>query len=497
MTRSAAVIFALILSFAQIQASVSAKHYPEMPVSNSPFYVAVTWQIPKGFHMEAPSEYMPQLTWQLPEGVTFSKWHWPVAQPFSSPALGGQALGYEKRVTAVAEFAVLAPFDVSAITAQVKWALCKDQCVLYSGQVDAKTPLSELQWLDVEELLHHQKTDATSFMPFVFAWVGGLILNVMPCVLPVLSLKVLDFLTPSVCAPWLRGLAFTGGVCTGFLALGAVMIGLQQTGTHVLGWGVHMQSAIFVSVMMLLFLFMGLHMWGVFEVGLALTRLQLPKWFKHPLLKAWGVGLVTCAVSTPCTAPFMGSALAYSLTASPLHTLGIMMCLALGLSTPVIVLTLFPQWMQWLPKPGMWMLRFKKLLSIGFFVTACWLAWVLSALTWGDVAKVDVPRIEQMLASDMPVMLDFTADWCVTCQANKQVLHDKDVQEALNKHGVTLITIDLTQHNADGAQLLSQFQRSAIPLLVYSRGHNQYTILPPLLTKEDVLGLFAGDNISH
>lgn len=201
-------------------ATVQSQHYPDEPAVGKPFYVAVTWLIPADWHMETPSEDMPNFTWDLPKGVTFKRWYWPQPQPFSNTAVGGQSLGYAKRVTALAEFKVAEPFQPHSIQTHIRWALCKDQCVLHQATISPKEAMTELQWLDSEALLTQSPNAIFSSTPFVFAWLGGLILNVMPCVLPVLSLKVLDFLTPTTFAPWLRGLAFTGGVCSGFALLG-------------------------------------------------------------------------------------------------------------------------------------------------------------------------------------------------------------------------------------------------------------------------------------
>lgn len=475
---------------AHATATVQSQHYPDEPTVGQPFYVAVTWNIPTNWHMETPSEGMPHFTWDLPEGVTFKRWYWPQPQPFSSAATGGQSLGYSQRVTALAEFQITKPFQPHSIQTQVRWALCSDQCTLHQAITTPKEPMTELQWLDCETLLNQSQTATFSATPFVFAWLGGLVLNVMPCVLPVLSLKVLDFLTPSTFAPWLRGLAFTGGVCSGFALLGGAIAIFQYTGTHVLGWGFHMQSPWFIGIMMVLFLLMGFNLWGAFEVGAALTRASMPAWIRHPMLQAWGMGLITCAVSTPCTAPFMGSALVYGLTASPTHLMGILMCLGLGLSTPMLVLTLIPGWIRLLPKPGAWMVHFKRVLSVGFFLTACWLSWVLSSLTFSEPTHTSAEHIEQLMASDQPILLDFTADWCLTCQTNKHVLHDTDIQNILAKNNVKVITIDLTQHNPEGSKLLAKFQRSSIPLVVYSKGQGEYVILPPLLSHGDIINLF-------
>lgn len=481
----------LIILFRPLMASdVLIRAYPDTAIAGQPYYIAISWIIPKGWHMEAPSEHMPNITWHLPSGLTLQQIDWPEAKPFSSPAVGGQSLGFDKRVTALAHFKVTKPFDTLLIKANIKWALCKDQCVLHEASVSLSDTLNELQWIDMEELINQNPKQSLPIIPFVFAFLGGLILNVMPCVLPVLSLKVIDFIHVTSYAPWLRGLMFTAGVSTGFLTLGTIMTGLKQGGTEFLGWGFHMQSPYFVSAMMLLFFIMGLNMWGFFEVGTTLTRFQLPKKWQHPLLKAWGVGLITCAVSTPCTAPFLGSALAYGLTASFMHLIGILLSISLGLSAPVLILTIFPSWMHWIPKPGLWMMHLKKIFSIGFFITACWLAWVLGSLTWSKHTSINLQQIEKMLASDQPIILHFTADWCLTCQSNKNVLDDKNIQNLIKSKGVQIITIDLTQHNVVGTRLLKQFQRSAIPLVVYSKGHNQYLMLPPIITKQNLLTLF-------
>lgn len=474
------------------KSDVGLSYYSGVVEQNNTLYIAITWSIPQPWHMQAPNEYMPRITWMLPEGLTLKKMHWPPPKPFISIATSGEALGYSGSVTALAEFQADEPFNVHSdmprITAKVRWALCHDQCVPYSAEATVDQEIQQNVW----QKAYAPRIESTvlSFAllaPFLFAFLGGVILNVMPCVLPVLSLKVLDFLTPSTYAPWVRGAAFTSGVCSGFAMFSAVILAMKKAGGSVLGWGFHMQSPWFVGFMMVLFMLMGLHMWGVFEVGTSLTRLSLPKWMRHPLGKAFGVGLITCGVSTPCTAPFMGSAVAYALTASSWHMLGVFLCLGLGLSAPIFLLTLIPAWLQFIPKPGMWMVRLKKFLSLGMFLTACWLAWVMSTLIYTERMTVDIPEIKKLLESDKPVLLDFTANWCMTCQVNKTVLESPDVQQALEEKGVQQITVDLTQENPEGFKLLARFQRSSIPLIVYSKGNGKYTLLPPLITKNSIL----------
>jgi thiol:disulfide interchange protein DsbD len=215
----------------------------------------------------------------------------------------------------------------------------------------------------------------------LMAFVGGLILNLMPCVLPVLSIKVLHVMQHAkVKDSWKHGVAFTLGVTATFLLLVAVLEVLKAGGSHI-GWGFQLQSPVFVAALAVVLTVVALDLLGVFEIGLSLTRMGNAFDDRKGFVGSFLTGILATVVATPCTAPFMGSAIAYSLGQDTLTTALIFVMLGLGLSAPYLVLTSFPRLLRFVPKPGAWMETFKQLLAFPVLATVVWLAWVLGLQT--------------------------------------------------------------------------------------------------------------------
>jgi len=214
----------------------------------------------------------------------------------------------------------------------------------------------------------------------LFAFFGGLILNLMPCVLPVLSIKILHFTEyASRGRSKLRteGLSFAAGVVSSFLVLGALLAGFREAGAQI-GWGFQLQSPIFVAALVVLFFILGLNLWGVFEIGLSLTRIGGFLTDESRWSGSFLSGVLVTIVATPCTAPFMGSAIGFGLTQSPQVSLAIFACLGFGMAVPFLLLSFFPDLFRFVPKPGRWMLILKRILAIPLFATVLWLVWILT-----------------------------------------------------------------------------------------------------------------------
>ncbi len=213
----------------------------------------------------------------------------------------------------------------------------------------------------------------------IFAFLGGLILNLMPCVLPVLSLKVLGFVNQareSRKTAFMHGLTFTSGVLISFWILAGVLL-LLQAGGEQLGWGFQLQSPGFLVVLSSFMFLFGLNLLGVFEIGTSLTTVggkgAAPGGWSGSFLN----GITATVVATPCTAPFMGSALGFSLTQSIAVSFLIFTSLALGMAAPYVVLSAFPRLLKFLPRPGRWMESLKQFMGFLLLATVIWLSWVL------------------------------------------------------------------------------------------------------------------------
>jgi thiol:disulfide interchange protein DsbD len=321
-------------------------------------------------------------------------------------------------------------------------------------------------------------------LAIVFALIGGALLNLMPCVFPVLSLKVLGFArhADDRRALLAGGLAYTAGVIASFVALAALLLALRAGGEQ-LGWGFQLQSPVVVAALAALFTLIGLNLAGLFEVGSLLPDRLATAQLRHPLADAALTGVLAVAVAAPCTAPFMGASLGFAITLPPAQALAVFAALGLGMALPYLAASAFPAVARSLPRPGPWMVTFKSLMAFPMFGTVVWLVWVLGqqvgidgaaallgglvvlafagwalgapgqsrrvrlvlgtasvvllglSLAWVGpalrvqpvVAAADAQwqawspeRVAEANALGRPVFVDFTAAWCVTCQYNKR-----------------------------------------------------------------------------
>ncbi len=213
------------------------------------------------------------------------------------------------------------------------------------------------------------------------AFLGGLILNLMPCVFPVLFIKGLSLVqSGNEERHNLRthGFVYAAGILVSFWVLVALLLGLRSAGSH-LGWGFQFQSPIFLSLMAALLFFLGLSLAGQFEIGLTLTSAGGSLAQKQGYTGSFFTGVLAVIVATPCTAPFMGVALGYALAQTAIVTFAVFTALALGLAAPYVALTLQPAWTRILPRPGAWMEVLKQAVSVPIFGTVIWLAWVVAS----------------------------------------------------------------------------------------------------------------------
>jgi thiol:disulfide interchange protein DsbD len=385
----------------------------------------------------------------------------------------------------------------------------------------------------------------------LLAFVGGSILNLMPCVFPVLSLKVFSFATGSEHDRHVHGWVYAAGVVSSFLLVAAILIGLQQAGSAV-GWGFQLQSPRFVALLAYLFFAMGLALSGLVELGSNLMGVGSGLAEKEGHSGSFFTGVLATVVASPCTAPFMGSALGFAATQPPAIALSIFAALGAGMAAPMLALSYSKALRSKMPRPGPWMETFKQLLAFPLYATAIWLLWVVGRQTsvntmtlmlggmlllaiglwlwryrsWvrglaaasvaaalvmvsspmlatADRAPISAAqdsgawselRLQQLLDAKTPVFVNVTADWCITCMANERSsLSSEEVIQAMSKRGIVYLKADWTNYNAEIAAYLKTFGRNGIPLyLVYSGIPGEPPqILPQLLTPGIILDSFA------
>jgi thiol:disulfide interchange protein/DsbC/DsbD-like thiol-disulfide interchange protein len=230
-----------------------------------------------------------------------------------------------------------------------------------------------------------ERPPLTLLIALGFAFLGGMVLNLMPCVFPVVSLKILAFMQHSGDEPRrvrLHGLSFAGGVLVAFWILAALLLALRAAGEEI-GWGFQLQSPAFVAAMAFLLFALGLSLAGVMDIGTSLTRVGGSAGRGGYRTSALN-GMLATVVATPCTAPFMGAALGFALTQSAMAALLIFTALGAGMAAPYVALSLWPALLRFLPRPGSWMVRFKQLMAFPLFATVAWLVWVFGHQTGVD-----------------------------------------------------------------------------------------------------------------
>lgn len=377
----------------------------------------------------------------------------------------------------------------------------------------------------------------------LFAALGGAILNLMPCVFPVLGLKVLSFTNTNEGSPLKHGFIYSAGVVSSFVLVAGVLIALQQAG-QAIGWGFQLQTPWFVALLASLFFVLALNLFGLFEIGGSWMNVGSDLSRDKGYRGSFFTGVLATVVASPCTAPFMGTAVGFAASQPAFIALLVFAFIGMGMALPVLLLTLFPAGLRKLPKPGNWMITLRQLLGFPLLATAIWLAWVIgrqtgangmaiTLLTWlligfglwlhghgkkilaaltiiaslaGLVISLNSPSSESKLASDQfnkteiqrlrengqNVFLDVTADWCITCAANETlVLNTKTIRDAFIKHNVHYLIADWTRYDPAITALLAEYQRNGIPLYVYYPADLSATaiMLPQVLTKSMIIEL--------
>jgi DsbC/DsbD-like thiol-disulfide interchange protein len=329
------------------------------------------------------------------------------------------------------------------------------------------------------------------FTALVLAFFGGLILNIMPCVLPILALKALALSKKAQAsrrAAALQGFSYTTGVILSFLLIAGVMIALQATGS-VIGWGFQLQNPAFVAFLAVVMLLVSANLLGLFELpvlfGEKATGVDDSK-----LSGSFLTGVLAVLVATPCTAPFMATAIGATLAYPPLQALAVFASLGLGMAAPFLIISLWPAARRLLPKPGAWMHRFKQILAVPMLATAAWLIWVLVQLVNPTPIVVadgyepySASRLSALRAEGKPVLVDATASWCITCKVNERVaLKPPEMQQLFREKNITLMIADWTNADPEITKFLAGFGRNGVPLVVYYPPNGEPKILPQVLT---------------
>ena len=385
----------------------------------------------------------------------------------------------------------------------------------------------------------------------IFAFLGGIILNAMPCVFPILSIKILSFIEQSQGSKeklFHHGLVFSAGVLTTFLAVSALLIFLRASG-EAIGWGYQLQSPWVVSLLIYLFVVIGIVFMGNIVLGSSFGNLGTLVQNQKDLTSSFFTGVLAVVVASPCTAPFMGPAIGLALLQPGLKSILIFLALGIGFSLPYLILSIYPQLLSKLPKPGEWMQTLKQIMAFPMWASALWLAWVLSSQVdmqsvfavllgallialglwllektqnsasilrrvtlifslglmifsiWllpitsdnnspslkNEENAFSVQKLNSLRSEQKMVFLNFTADWCITCKVNEAIALNQDkVKKVLDEKNIIYLKADWTRKDPEIASMLASYGRTGVPLYLLFPSQGDPIILPELLT-EDLL----------
>ena len=487
-----------------------------------------------------------------------------------------------ERETMVHYHEVSASFDLAGITKpfnlKLEYQGCADAGLCYPPQkltlaVEPASALVTLQEPVADPIANNTTMGAPVSQPLtapsttdsgwilqalLLALLGGMILNLMPCVFPVLSIKVMSLAAADRTRLALHGWVYTAGIVVCFVGF-AIALLLARKGGEAIGWGFQLQSPGLIAALAYLFFVMGLSMSGLIHFGNSLMGAGQNLTQKSGLSGSFFTGVLAAVVASPCTAPFMGAALGFALTQPALACIAVFAALGFGMALPLLILCYLPSLAARLPKPGVWMDNLKQFLAFPLYLSAIWLLWVfgrqtsvsgMAALCVGAVAIAfgcwllgreargfwqlvrrlaiaaswvialalvwqtsNSPRqnaaidnrwqtynpelVASLRAEGRPVFINLTADWCLTCLANEKVaLHTQAVEKTFDELNVATIKGDWTNTDPKITELLQEYGRSGVPLYLWfpANSSGKALVLPQLLTQDLVINTIKGEN---
>ena len=353
---------------------------------------------------------------------------------------------------------------------------------------------------------------ATWILAILGAFLGGMLLNFMPCVFPVLAIKLLGItqLADKPKTMRLSAWAFSVGVLISFLLLGGLMLALRAAGSQ-MGWGFQLQSPWVVAALAIMFVIMGLNLSGLFEFGHFVPSSVASFQFANPATNSLWSGVFAVVIASPCTAPFMGASLGLAIGFPAWQALPIFGAMGLGMALPFLLVSISSALLKYLPKPGAWMNTFRHVMALPMYVTALWLVWVLGLQTgWWD--NDQAPTQSTLSASESgasrpsivweawsedkvraarkdgrPVFIDFTAAWCVTCQFNKKTTFaDASLLKDFAQKNVLLLRADWTRYDPAITQALNNLGRNGLPVYAWYAPGQEVLILSELPSVQEV-----------
>ena len=441
--------------------------------------------------------------------------------------------------------------NLNSFTLEIKASKAKLNLDRFEGVIETLNSDGKNYYEISFPLQNKVKSDNQNIVLLIlFAFIGGLILNIMPCVFPILSIKILRFVEyseNSSSQTYKFGLFYSLGVILSFLLIAFTLLAFKSSG-EVIGWGFQLQYPLVIAILFYLFVALGFMFMSNLVFGSQLGQLSVAAQVKNESLESFLTGILAVVVASPCTAPFMGSAIGFALLQPSLNSIFIFLSLGIGFALPYLILSIKPALLSFLPKPGAWMETFKQFMAFPMWASALWLLWVLSGQVDPDTVilvligglsislalwllerntseilffkwlvrlavlvifavsiwilptsystqtsqnQQDIIYSEELLTeyrdANELIFLNFTADWCITCKVNESVaLNSEEVKALIRQKNIRYLEADWTRKNEAIAKKLEEFGRSGVPLYLLYPSTGKPIILPEILT-EDIL----------
>ena len=456
------------------------------------------------------------IQWQLPFGYEVSDVKWSDDEEFSFEGI--KQYGYGDKAYYQAKIIPLKHSGLvdANLTADIAWLGCKDECVPGKTSISFSLPITDIdmlpssEWTNAVNLANsplesseseesREPEESNLWAIILMAFVGGMALNLMPCIFPILSLKAIS-LVQSVkdgSNAKVESLLYMLGVVLSFLIMATILIVLRMQGEQI-GWGFQLQSPVFVSIMIVIFFFVFLMLLDIVNIRNPFANKMNNMTNSKQNISSFLTGFFAVLIASPCTAPFMGVAIGYTLSQPAYIYYPIFLSLSIGYALPFTLVGFYPEFIKSiLPKPGRWMEVLKKIFAIPVLLTCIWLSWVLYNQTIApkvtqssniDWQTYDSEKAQTLIAEGKPVLINFTAKWCITCLVNDKLVLSTDKFEAIVKEkDITIFKADWTNKDETITRELEKYGRNSVPLYVYYNGkNNDYVILPQILTKSDL-----------
>ena len=371
--------------------------------------------------------------------------------------------------------------------------------ILSESKVFIKINNEYYYWNTTNHINKNNTANYNLLLILFLSFIGGIILNFMPCVLPVLGLKINSFIqelqTKNSLKVKLGSISIVLGIVSTFLLFAIITSTLRYLGKNV-GWGMQFQSPSFILFIIFLLILFILNLLGFFEIKLPRIFSNISQNNKlndnsNIYIKNYFTGILSTVLATPCTAPFVGTAISVALTQNILFSILIFLFMGIGKSTPYLIFIIYPNIINFFPKPGKWFAYLKYFFAFLLTLTVLWLINILFSAeksvndNWEEFDKF---KINQYLDENHSVFVDVTADWCLSCAVNKKlVLDQKEVKKLFENKGIKTLRADWTNRNDSISEFLKSYNRYGIPFnILYTPTTPNGFIFSEILTKNQI-----------